>query len=229
MSKYSNIRADKRTTFTTLDGIEIHFTPFSWDEHLLSEEGLKQEYRDRGEIVDCPQYVVKYATGAQQEFNHDAKSILQAPPGTPPEDVDSIVADQKDKWAKYLDASARFAAENQAELANLVYTESLTDITLPADNAWELRQAKRHIKVPTDPESKRLHYINTVVLKYRSDQIDLMSTVIAVSMGIVKEDDLATAVASFRDSVWGNGIQQLFGRDATGKVEDTKIGSLDIE
>jgi len=222
-----NGRYDRRTIFTTLDGQEIHFVPFSWDEHLLSEEGLKAEYRERGELVDCPQYKVTFAGGASQMFDHDAASVLQAPPETPPEDVERVIAEQKATWEKYLDASKRLAAENQAEMVNLVYTESLSHIALPADTAWEERQRKKHVKIPTDPEEKRLHYINTVLLRYRSDQIDLMATVVAVSMGIVKEDDLAMAVASFRDQAWGNSIQQLYGRGSAGKVEDRKNGDLD--
>jgi hypothetical protein len=217
----------KSTNFTTLDGQAIRFIPFSWDEHLLSEEGLRNEYRENGEIVDCPQYVVKYAGGTQQLFDHDATSILQAPPETPPEDIERVIEEQKATWAKYQDASTRLANENQTELTNLIYTESLANIQLPADNAWEVRLIKKHIKIPTDPEEKRLLYINTVVLKYRSDQIDFCATVTAVSMGATREAEIDIVKKSFLDSIWGNAEKQLPGRDTPGKVEDTQIGPMD--
>jgi len=219
---------NKRTTFTTLDGQEIRFVPFSWDEHLLSDEGLKDEYRERGDIVDCPQYIVKFAGGSQQAFDHDEKSILKAPPDTAPDDIERVVEEQKETWAKYLDASARFTAETQAEMANLVYVESLAHITLPPDTTtWEARLAKKHIKIESDPEKKRLQYLNTEIVKYRSDQIDLMATVVAVSMGASREADIDTVKKSFLDTIWGNSQTQLPGRDASGKVEDTLIGRVD--
>jgi hypothetical protein len=210
MSKYSNIRVDKRTTFTTLDGIEIHFAPFSWDEYQLSLAGLKDEYRARGEVIDCPQYDVKMASGAIEKFDHDAKSILQAPPGTPDEDKQAIIDAQVALWEQYQDAQKRFAAEDNEIMSSYVYDEALASVVLPEDTAWEMRQAKRHIAIPTDLEEKRLHYINTVLLKSKADQIDLISTIAAVSMGVVKEADLQAVRDSFRDNIFG-GFAKLIG------------------
>jgi hypothetical protein len=227
MVKPVTTRFDKRTIFTTLDGQEIRFEPFSWDEYQMSRTGLMAEYRARGEVLDCPQYTVKFASGASQKFDHDAKSILQPPPGTEPEDVDRIVAEQQETWRLYLDAQRRFNAEDQEVLTEFIYTDSLGHITLPEDTAWETRQTKRRIQIPTDPEEKRRHYINTVLLKGRSDQVDICSTIWAVSMGVVKEADLDTVKASFRDKVWGRGIQQFFRWYATSQVEDTENGQLD--
>jgi hypothetical protein len=222
-------QVSKSTVFTTLDGQVIKFIPFSWDEHLLSEEGLRNEYRENGEIVDCPQYVVKFEGGTQQLFDHDAKSILKAPPDTAPEDIERVIEEQKATWAKYQDASARLAAENQAELVNLVYTESLANVQLPEDKSWEERQLKKHIKIPTDPEEKRLHYINTVLLKYRSDQIEFISTVVAVSMGATREAEIDIVKKSFLDSIWSNAEKQLPGRNTPGKVEIPQVGQLDSQ
>jgi hypothetical protein len=228
MSKYSNIRADKRTTFTTMDGKDIHFVPFSWDEHLLSEEGLKQEYRDRGQIVDCPQYTVTFATGTTQKFDHNETTIKDVPPGTPENEVDKTLDVQRELWLKYQADYKQFQAESQAEMANLVYVESLADYKLPEDTAaWEARLKKKHIAIPTDPEEKRQLYISTELVRFRADQIELMATVTAVSMGATREADVEIVKRSFLDTIWSNGKEQLAGREATGKAEDTQIGKLD--
>jgi hypothetical protein len=220
-------RADKRTIFTTLDGIEIPFIPFSWDEFTLSKEGLKDEYRQRGEIVDCPQYTVTFAGGTTQKFDHNANTVKEVPPGTLSEDRERVIAEQVETWEKYLDASKRLEAQANEELAEVVLSESLAGVTLPPDTAWEERQRKRHVKIPTDPEEKRRHYIFTVLLKSKSDQIDIISTITAVSMGVVKEDDLEKVKASFRNSIWRDGLSGLPGRDAAGEVEDPEVGPLD--
>jgi hypothetical protein len=230
MSKYSTVKTDRRTTFTTMDGHEIHFTPFSWDEHLLSEEGLKQDYRDRGQIVDCPQYTVKFATGAQQKFDHDAKSVLQAPADTPPEDKERVIAEQVATWEKYQADSAQFVAESQTEMTSLIYLDSLADYTLPDDTtAWEARLTKKHIRIPKDPEAKRQLYINTELVKFRGDQIDLIAKVTAVSMGATREADIELVKQSFLNSIWSISPEQLPGRSTAGKAEDTTVGKLDGE
>ena len=204
MNKYTQERRiDPRTVFTTLEGTQIHFVPFSWDEYLLSQEGLRQEYRERGEIVDCPRYKVTYMGGTSQWFDHDAKSIEQAPPETPPEDVERIIAEQKETWMKYQDALARFTSEDNDLRVDFIYSDSLAEIKLPEDNEWEIRQQKRRVKIPTDPEEKRRHYINTVLCKARGDQVDMMATIIAISMGATKEEDVLHVVESFRNIVWG--------------------------
>lgn len=218
-----------RTVYKTLDGLEIPFTPFSWDEYTLSKEGLKDEYRERGEVVDCPTYTVHFATGTQQTFPHDAKSILEAPPGTHEDEVDAVVAAQVEQWEKYQDATSRFETQANEELSEIILTECLAGVQLPADSAWEERQRKRHIKIPIDPEEKRRHYLYTVLLKSKSDQIDIISTITAVSMGVVKEDDLETVKASFRGSVWSNAIKQLPGRDTAEPATDTDERQLDSE
>jgi len=64
-------------------------------------------------------------------------------------------------------------------------------------------------------------------VKYRSDQIDLMATVVAVSMGASREADIDTVKKSFLDTLWGNSQAQLPGRDASGKAKDTPIGRVD--
>lgn len=191
-----------RTTFVTLDGIEIHFVPFSWDEYLLARQGLLDEYRERGEIIDCPQYKVEYASGSTRMLNHDADTIKQVPPGTPPEDVDRILAEQQATWDKYQDAQRRFNAEDMQLMMDFVYLDSLGGIKLPEDTAWEERQRGRRITIPADPEKKRRHYINTVLLKGRSDSVDLVGTIQAISMGAIKEDDVKAVVDSFRDRYW---------------------------
>lgn len=222
---------NRRTIFTTLDGLEINFKPFSWDEYQLARSGLQEEYRQAGKQIDRPQYTVKFASGTTQQFDHDENTIMQAPPETPVEDIALVVEEQRALWAAYQEASKQFSIDEQALLTDFVFDDSLGHIQIDGISgiSWEDRQRKRHINIPTDPEEKRRHYINTVMLKAKSDQIDLLSTIVAVSMGVVKEEDIEAVKASFRDSLWGNGIQRFFGRRTPGKTEDTDDGRMDGE
>jgi len=218
---------DRRTTFTTLNGTEIHFVPFSWDEYQLARAGLMDEYRTRGELIDCPQYTVTFASGTTQQFDHNETTIKDVPPGTAEQDVDKVLDAQREMWLKYQDALKRFNAEDQIVLNEMVYEDSLGGIVLPSDTTWETRQTKRRIKIPTDPEEKRQHYINTVLLKGKSDQLDLLSTIVAVSMGVVKEADLEAVKASFRDQVWGDISGRLLGRQGPGETKNPPVGPMD--
>jgi hypothetical protein len=229
-SAYKQHKTNSRLAFTTLDGKSIPFVPFSWDEWTLSKEGLKEEYRERGEIIDCPQYKVTYAGGTSEMFDHNPTTIEQAPPETPPEDIERIIAEQKETWQKYQAISATFEAQVNEELAEKIISECLAGITLPTDNSWEETQHKNHIKnIPADPEEKRRHYIWTVLVKFKSDQMELMSTITAVSMGVVQEEALDTIKASFRDSIWRDGLKELSRRDATAKVENAPLRQLDVQ
>jgi hypothetical protein len=219
-----NGRYDPRTTFTTLEGKDIHFIPFSWDEYQLALAGLKEEYRERGDPIDCPQYEIKLATGVVEKIDHDEKSILEVPPGTPEEDKALVIEEQQALWVRYQETLQKFTAEDGEIMASYVYDESLAELQLPTDTAWEERQRKRHIKIPEDPHEKRLHYINTVVLKSKADQLDLLSTIAAVSMGIVKEADIERVRSSFRDRLFG-GLTQLLG-NAPGQTEIPEDGKV---
>jgi hypothetical protein len=221
----SDRKPDRRTIFTTLDSTEIHFVPFSWDEYMLAKQGLLEEYRERGEVIDCPQYKITFASGSSQWFNHDEKSILQVPPGTKPEDIERVIQEQKETWTKYQETLTRFNAEDNALMVDFVFSDSIGDIQLPEDNSWEEKQRRRRVKIPADPEEKRRHYINTVLCKGRSDQLDLIATIMAISMGAVKEDDVQAVIRSFRDRFWSQ-ARPFFG-DAAGTIETGQPGRVE--
>lgn len=222
-----NGRHDPRTTFTTLSGVDIHFVPFSWDEYQLALEGLKDEWRERGEIIDCPQYEVKLASGEIQKFDHNENTINELPPDTPEDQKETVLKEQKDLWERYQDASARFQGQDGEIMSEFIYADSLASITLPDDTAWEDKQRQRHIKIPDELEDKRRHYINTVLLKSKADQLDLVATITAVSMGVVKEADVERVRDSFRDRVYGNLSQTL--RDTALPPEVSQEGQLESE
>lgn len=218
-----------RTVFTTLDGIDIPFKPFSWNDYQLARQGLMQEYRDRGEQIDRPQYTVIYAGGSTRQFDHDEITILQAPKDTPPEDIARVIEAQKAQWEAWKETAIRFDKDDQDLLWDYVRNDSLAGFSLPADKAWEEKSKRRHIKIPEDPEEKLMYYLNNVLLKSNSDRIDFLATITLVSQGIVEEAHLETVKKSFRDQIWGNALKQLAGRDAPGGPENTQDGEVDGE
>lgn len=217
-----NGRHDPRTTYTTLSGVDIHFVPFSWDEYQLQLEGLREKYRQQGLPIDIPQYEVVFAGGKPEKFDHDEKSITQAPQGTPEEDKAGVIAMQQAAWGLHKETVKKFEAEDAEIRMEYLFLDSLGGITLPEDNAWEVRQLSKDIKIPSDPEEKRRHYILTILAKSRADQLDLMSTITAVSMGITKEADVEAIRSTFRNQLF-RGIAQLL---TAGEVEVSTQGQL---
>lgn len=228
MSKWSDRnkdgRYDPRTTYHTLSGVDIHFVPFSWDEYQLQLEGVRDRYRQQGLPIDVPQYEANIG-GVIQKFDHDEKSILQAPPGTPEEDKAAVIEAQKELWAEHKATLKKFEDEDKEIMVEYMFLDSLGAIQLPEDNAWEVRQLKKDIKIPTDPEEKRRHYIQTILVKSRADLLDLMSTITAVSLGITKEADVETIRDSFRDKLLG-GVAQLL-RHSVEQVENPEAEQVE--
>ena len=221
-----NGRYDPRTTYTTMGGVDIHFVPFSWDEYQLQLEGLREKYRQQGLPIDVPQYEANIG-GVIQKFDHDVKSITQAPPGTPEEDKPAIIAAQQTLWAEHKATLKKFDDEDSNIKLDYLFLDSLGDIKLPEDNAWEVRQLSKDIKIPSDPEEKRRHYILTILAKSRPDQLDLMSTITAISMGITKEADVERIRDTFRDRLL-RGVTRLL-LDTAEKTEIPADGSLESE
>jgi hypothetical protein len=214
-----------RLQFETIDGIKIKFNLISWSEYQLQRAKLMVEYRERGDQIDCPTYTVKFASGSQQEFPHDTKSILSAPPDTAPEDVDTVIEQQKATWDKYLETIKIFAWEDNILLSNMVFEDALNTLQLPDDEGWMKKQIRRKLTIPEDPEERRRHYINTVILKSAGDQLDLCAQIVGASSGIA-EDDLQSVMIGFRSSLWSKSKTALK-RNTAGEVAVPTPGGLD--
>jgi hypothetical protein len=226
MSKYTQARVDRRTIFTAMDGQEIPFKPFSWLAYENALEGLRQEYRDRGEQIDRPQYVVQYESGSQQTFDHDEISITQVSASTLPEDKERVIAEQQAQWAAWQETTKKFDLEGNDLLWDFVRNDSLTDLKLPADSAWEDKQRRRKAKIPEDPEEKLMYYLNTELLKSTADRLEFLETIVLVSRGMVEEAHLETAKRLFRNQIWSDSLEQLEEWDSAGKTEDSETGEL---
>jgi hypothetical protein len=214
-----------RLQFETIDGIKIKFNLISWSEYQLARAKLMAEYRDRGDQIDCPTYTVKFASGNQQEFPHDTKSILSPPPDTAPEDVDTIIEQQKATWDAYMETIKAFGGDDNILLADMIYEDGLNTLQLPEDEGWMKKQIRRKLTIPTDPEERRRHYINTVVLKSAGDQLDLCAQIVGASSGIA-EDDLQSVMIGFRSSLWSKS-KASGKRNPAGEVAVPTPGGLD--
>lgn len=171
-------------TYTTQDGVKITLHVFSYQAYQMGVATIKKEYRDRGEPIEPPTFTVALDGGVTREYTHDAKSILQAPPGTPPDQVSAIVEKQKQAWEDHLKAKERLIAETNALYADYFFEDALCDIRLPDDNSsWEDRQRRRHVVIPDDPEAKRRHWINTELLKSPQDMVGLTAKVMSLVGG----------------------------------------------
>lgn len=175
--------------FTTSAGREIHFIPPSATVIELSEAGIREEYRKRGEPVDVPTYTVELGGSTPekpitQTFEYDAKYAEKD-------------EETQAKWKAHLDCITRL----EKEIGNMrtnICLEAL-EITLPEDTTWMVKQKKKFITIPEDPDELLMHYIKTEVLRTMDDIYSCMSVVLTSAYsGSVDEEAVEAASKTFR-------------------------------
>lgn len=183
---------NKRTIYTTTDGKEIHIRPVS---HVLLERiaiVVEKEFRDKKEPIDPPQYTAVLAGGAEEHHDHDEESIRDAP------------QDEQDAWDEHLKANERLAAESSRRRGLFIFREGIDMQKTGADYAggdWAERQARWGFDVPEDDDDRFMYYIETELLKTPSDQLGVISHIMALTMDGVPEDLVGAAQQFFRDQM----------------------------
>lgn len=203
---------DPSNSFRTPAGRLILFEPANTVTLSLIESGITQDYKEREEPLDPPTYEVKTAGGGSQRFVHDEKTIAGKP------ELEKAFADHKA-------AVARLG--NAINKAKYEYCLECITNELPADPRWIDRQKKKGIRIPEDPEERRLHYITTELIRTPEDSIILFMEVTTAGLrGVLNETDIEKVRESFRGIVSGGNGKNPIAERLTRAAKEAR-GELD--
>lgn len=177
---------NKLHTFTTDSGVEVTIAPISLVTLELSEQGLLQSYKDRGEPLDPPVYEYDLPGGEKQTAKHDETTLR--------------TDEDRAAWKAHIEAKERYERELSELRERIIYLDGV--INEPKDDAWEAKQRKRYIRIPEDPDGKRLHWIKTELLKTASDIVEATSSIMELSSsGVVSREQIQAHKRSFLRSL----------------------------
>lgn len=175
--------------FTTTAGVEVPYQPVSFADLELAKSAVEQEFRDAGKPIDPPTYEVKLELeGTSEHHPHTIRTIQDA------SDED------KAKWDAHQEALIELGDEIQKR-TSLIFAEGIL-YDLPEDDSWIARRKRLFNEdVPEDPEERRVHYINNVLLKTPADKEGLMEKIYEISLTGAGEEAVQVIMDGFRSQV----------------------------
>lgn len=175
----------KDEIYTTNRGYRVKVRPLSGILLNKVENTIRARYEKEGRRLDAPTYVFETAGGDAEEEVYTEESIKEAPE-----------EDQK-AWAEYLENTNELTTEifeKQIELEILESFELLDEI----DDSWIRRQQRFGVEVPEDPDDRRVHFFETVVMDH-FDRVQMHTRVqLLTAVGSVDDELVKAAEASFR-------------------------------
>lgn len=152
----------------------------------MAQEAVRRRFIEAGEPINPPTYTVEHPGGATSQEPHDETTL----------ETD----EDRAAWAKHQEALTRLAAA-QSEAQMKVWFSGLV-FEMPADDAWIELQRWMGVEVPDEGLERRYHYIVTELVKTPEDMFRVLEAITAVSYeGAITEDDLSSAIRSFRDQL----------------------------
>lgn len=195
-------------SFCTTNGVRVTVNAVSDMLLTMVEAAVEREARARGEPLDAPTYTVDVAGGGTQEFPHDETTLVVSPEETGVADPEEAMAEAERRskanrhaWRLHREAAERLREAKIDRRMRAWFTG--LDVEVP-DDAWERRQRALGIEIPEDPEERRHHWIMTELLTTAEDAFAAVEACSKQTYrGMLKEDDIAAAMASFRAEVEG--------------------------
>lgn len=126
-----------------------------------------------------------YETSVGEVFSHDADSISRE---------DFATNEEIKAWKRYLELNQQLQGFVFAELARVYLCRGVLD--LPEDDTWEQEQVAIGLSIPTDPLSKKVHWLETEVLVNEDEKLQLIMSIRTLSDPV--EVQAATAADSFQ-------------------------------
>lgn len=168
------------------DGTVVEVTAVSDTLIGMAQEAVRRRFVEAGEPITPPTYTVEHPGGATSQEPHDETTLET--------DADRAA------WAAHKDALARLATA-QSEAQMKVWFSGLV-FEMPADDTWIERQRWMGVDVPEGALEQRYHYVITELVKTPEDMFRVLEAITAVSYeGAITEDDLSSAIRSFRNQL----------------------------
>lgn len=173
----------KKRVYVTDNGTELEIRAISLSELQMAQAGLRAEYVERGEPLNPPKYKIETFGGGEEWHDHDEKSIR--------------TDEEKEAWAKYLDANNRLNRESAKLVQEFVFEDGIV-LDVPENGTWQARMKRRRIKIPDDLTEMRTLYILTEYLKTPQDIKSCIGEILKVSArGTDNQAEIEAALKSF--------------------------------
>lgn len=185
-------KENHRPCFEREDGQKVYIQAISLLELNKAEEGIRAEYKQRGEPIDPPKYTVRDAGGGETHLPMNESNLEVA--GDPDETEKRFAL-----WNAHQDALSRLKVEIGAVTSEIIFEGIICD---PPSEAWIAKKKRRHIILPEDPEELLQYYKMTEILKTPGDLVKAQEEIILISSsGAVRREDIEAAGDTFRRQI----------------------------
>jgi len=180
---------------TTRRGVRIRVIPLSdfWVEYL--RDVVRKEFAERGEPLDPPTYTFATVGGDSQTVPHDETTLED------PDDPEQTAANRA-AWAAHVDAKARLEQEQSARLERAQF---LMGAELLDDEDPRFEEFCRAIgaPMPEDPDERKILYLRGYAMNDAEVQEFFFLVQVLSMAGMVPEEDVQAALATFRHQLRG--------------------------
>lgn len=182
--------SENETTYTTQDGKTLELRPISLLEIEKVREGIKLEYKRRGEPIEIPTYTVE-TVGGGKSVNLLTFDMLET-------DDPAETLRRKIAWDAYLGANDRMNNELGKIITDIVMGGIVCEY--PSDE-WIEQKRKRYIQIPETKEEILTLYKRLEVVKSLEDITKIREKIIKLSLPRTPEH---SAVKAAEDTFQGS-------------------------
>ena len=210
---------EDRTKLTLTDGKILNVAPLSLMVLEAIEEGVENEFRSEGKLIDHPTYTLETAGGGEEEHLHDKESAEEF--------------GVEEDWQKFVETTEELDAVQNDRRTRYVLLEGITNFPLPDDDAWIKRQQKYgvsdipkyddYVNLSEDEyDDLLIYYRTTEVMKTPHDTGEASLRILSLTYHGVDEGVISKMEESFRDrySGRGRGVQE---------TDDSEVDAEHIE
>lgn len=151
--------------FTTLTGAKLYLCPVSLVAQATLRAKLEEEYRSAGRRLDPPIYKVVTATGAEEEYPHDEKTLE--------------TEEDKAAWAEYKRTQEQFMAEFTERFVKLLLWQGVKIPEPPA--GWFETYEQLGIQFSENPLERKLEFLQYEYLRTAEDVARCIQQIMTLS------------------------------------------------
>ena len=189
-SKTITIQPDGRRTrqHTTTSGVVVTLSAFPPLAQQAIREALEAEWQEQGRSIPAkPTYQITTAAGDVETHAHDEQTIADNP-------------EAKAAWDNWQTQTRAFENELRMQTMRALILDCIEFSESPS---WSKRNKAKRIRVPDDPDERKLFYARTTVLVDVLDFVDVMK--ITAELAGATEQQMAAVRDSFQHSLEGDG------------------------
>lgn len=188
--KVVTIQPDGRRTraHVTTSGVTLTLSAFPPLAQAALREALESEWEAEGRTIPArPTYTLTTAAGTTETHEHDEQTLKDNP-------------EAQAAWEAWQSLTRAFELELRARTMRSIILDCLEFAENPN---WDKKNKAKRVKVPEDPDERKLFYARTVVLADVQDYVDVMR--LTAELAGATEQQLAAVRSAFQHPVEDSG------------------------